>query len=83
MQLQSTLTCPACSHSGYQGRTGIYELLEVDERLRAAIHEREGEQKLRELARARGFRTLAEDGARWTASGVTSSEELVRVTRNQ
>jgi general secretion pathway protein E len=75
--------CPACSHSGYQGRTGIYELLEVDERLRTAIHEREGEQKLRELARARGFRTLNEDGARWVASGVTSPEELVRITRAQ
>jgi general secretion pathway protein E len=75
--------CPACGHSGYQGRTGIYELLEVDERLRTAIHEREGEQKLRELARARGFRTLNEDGARWVASGVTSAEELVRITRAQ
>ena len=55
----------------------------MDERLRAAIHAREGEQKLRELARAQGFRTLAEDGARWTAAGVTSAEELLRVTRNQ
>jgi len=73
--------CPACGMSGYSGRTGIYELLEVDERLRAAIHEREGEQKLRELARARGFRTLNEDGARWVAPGVTSAEELLRVTR--
>ena len=75
--------CPACSQSGYLGRTGIYELLEVDERIRSAIHEREGEQKLRELARARSFRTLNEDGQRWVASGVTSSEELVRVTRDQ
>jgi general secretion pathway protein E len=75
--------CPACGMSGYSGRTGIYELLEVDEWLRAAIHEREGEQKLRELARGRGFRTLSEDGGRWVASGVTSAEELLRVTRNQ
>jgi general secretion pathway protein E len=55
----------------------------VDERLRSAIHEGEHEQKLRELARARGFRTLAEDGARWVAAGVTSGEELLRVTRSQ
>jgi general secretion pathway protein E len=66
---------------GYEGRTGVYELLEVDEGLRAAIHAREGEQKLRELARARGFRTLHEDGARWVETGVTSGEELLRVTR--
>jgi general secretion pathway protein E len=73
--------CPSCGQVGYEGRTGVYELLEVDEGLRAAIHAREGEQKLRELARARGFRTLHEDGARWVETGVTSGEELLRVTR--
>jgi general secretion pathway protein E len=75
--------CPGCGQVGYVGRTGIYELLEIDERLRAAIHARQGEQRLRELARARGFRTLTEDGARWVAAGVTSGEELLRVTRDQ
>jgi general secretion pathway protein E len=73
--------CPGCSQVGYVGRTGIYELLEIDEGLREAIHAHEGEQKLRERARARGFRTLYEDGARWVESGVTSIEELLRVTR--
>jgi general secretion pathway protein E len=75
--------CPSCGQVGYVGRTGVYELLEVDEGLRAAIHAREGEQRLRELARARGFRTLHEDGARWVETGVTSGEELLRVTREQ
>ena len=73
--------CPACGQVGYLGRTGIYELLEIDEGLRAAIHAREGEQKLRERGRAGGFRTLHEDGARWVESGVTSVEELLRITR--
>ncbi len=73
--------CPSCGQVGYAGRTGVYELLVIDEPLRAAIHAREGEQKLRELARARGFRTLNEDGARWVETGVTSGEELLRVTR--
>ncbi len=75
--------CPACGQVGYLGRTGVYELLEIDEQLRAAIHAREGEQRLRELARQRAFRTLNEDGARWVATGVTSGEELLRVTREQ
>ena len=66
---------------GYLGRTGIYELLEINDGLRTAIHAREGEQKLRQLARAGGFRTLHEDGARWVESGVTSLEELLRITR--
>ena len=73
--------CPSCGQVGYVGRTGVYELLEIDEGLRAAIHAREGEQRLRELARAGGFRTLHEDGARWVETGVTSSEELLRVAR--
>ena len=75
--------CPGCGQVGYVGRTGIYELLEIDEGMRTAIHAREGEQKLRELARARGFRTLHEDGMRWVETGVTSMEELLRITREQ
>jgi general secretion pathway protein E len=75
--------CPKCSQTGYLGRTGIYELLEIDEALRGAIHARESEQRLRERARSSGFRTLFEDGQRWVQSGTTSSEELLRVTREQ
>jgi len=73
--------CPGCGQVGYVGRTGVYELLELDEQLRAAIHARENDARLREIARTRGFRTLNEDGARWVATGVTSAEELARVTR--
>jgi general secretion pathway protein E len=73
--------CPSCGQVGYVGRTGVYELLEIDDALRTAIHAGESEQRLRQLARARGFRTLNEDGARWVETGVTSSEELLRVTR--
>jgi general secretion pathway protein E len=75
--------CPACAQTGYLGRTGVYELFEIDERLRSAIHAGAGDHRLRELARASGFRTLSEDGARWTESGVTSPEELLRITREQ
>ena len=73
--------CPACNRSGYRGRTGIYELLTVDDELRRLIHDRESEQKLREYATARGMRSLRDDGMRWVAQGVTSLEEVVRVTR--
>jgi general secretion pathway protein E len=75
--------CPACGNTGYSGRTGIYELLLLDERLREAIHTGAGEHSLRSLARAAGFRTMAEDGERWVADGSTSAEELARVTREQ
>ena len=75
--------CPKCSQVGYLGRTGIYELLEVDETIRTAIHNRESEQKLRERALTIGFRPLSEDGRRWVKSGVTTEEELLRVTRER
>jgi general secretion pathway protein E len=75
--------CPKCSQTGYYGRTGIYELLEIDESLRAAIHALESEHRLRELAQARGFRALHEDGMRWVRAGVTSEEEVLRVTRER
>ena len=75
--------CPKCLQTGYLGRTGIYELLEIDEPMRAAIHARDSEQRLAELAAARGFRSLAEDGKRWVDAGVTSAEELLRVTRER
>ena len=73
--------CPACNHSGYRGRTGIYELLSVDDRLRRLIHDRSSEQVLREQAAAQGMRSLRDDGMRWAAEGAISLEEVVRVTR--
>ena len=73
--------CPACKHSGYRGRTGIYELLSVDDGLRRLIHDRASEQVLREYAVRQGMRSLRDDGMRWAAAGAISLEEVVRVTR--
>jgi general secretion pathway protein E len=72
--------CDACGHSGYRGRTGIYELLLVDDGLRRLIHDKSGEPALRDAAAQAGARTLAIDGARWLADGTTSLAELLRVT---
>ncbi len=72
--------CAACGNSGYRGRTGIHELFVVDERVRALIHEGAGEPRLREAASAAGMRSLHEDGLRWVAEGVTTLEEVLRVT---
>ncbi|KIO49047.1 general secretion pathway protein GspE [Nitrosospira sp. NpAV] len=73
--------CASCNHSGYRGRTGIYELLTVDNDLRRHIHDRASEQDLREYVISRGMRSLRDDGIRLVAQGVTSLEEVVRVTR--
>ena len=73
--------CPACKRTGYRGRTGIYELLMLDDDLRRLIHDRAPEQTLRGEAQQRGMRSLRDDGLRWAGQGVISLEEVVRVTR--
>lgn len=73
--------CAACNHTGYRGRTGVFELLTADDALRAAVHERASEAELRRLATGSGMRSMREDGMRWVRSGQTSLAELMRVTR--
>jgi general secretion pathway protein E len=73
--------CPECGHSGYSGRTGIYELLAVDEEMRLLIHNGANDVDIRRLAERGGMSNMRADGQRWVAAGVTSNEEIVRVTR--
>ena len=75
--------CPHCRGSGYQGRTGIHELLVVDEALRSAILQGQDAGALQQLAVHAGMDTLYEDGLRKVAAGVTSLDELMRVTQDQ
>jgi len=74
--------CDACGHSGYQGRQGIFELMTVDEPLRALIHERAPEAALREHALSAGMVPLRHSGDALVAQGVTTAEEVWRVTRD-
>jgi general secretion pathway protein E len=74
-------SCAACGNTGYQGRTGIYELLSIDDSMRTLIHDGASEGRLRDYARARGMRTIRDDGLRWVRAGATSLEEVLRVTR--
>jgi len=74
--------CPACRHTGYRGRGGIYELLTVDDSAARRVHDDLGEAALREAARAAGSRGLREDGLRLLAEGLTSVEELLSATRD-
>jgi general secretion pathway protein E len=74
--------CAACARTGFQGRTGIYELLVVDDALRQRIHERAAEGQIRAEAQALGMMTMREDGQRWVTAGLTSLDEVIRVTRD-
>jgi len=73
--------CPQCGHTGYHGRTGIYELLHVDDPLRALIHRGASDGEIRAAAEAAGMMSLREDATRWIEAGLTSQEEVLRVTR--
>ena len=74
--------CEACHHSGYHGRTGIFELLTTEDDLRALIHAQASEAELRACAQRHGMRLMREDGERLVTQGITSREELLRVTRD-
>ena len=71
--------CSHCHYTGYSGRTGIYELIEIDDELRLLIHEGSSEQQILEAARQR-YPGIQEDGRRRILAGETSIEEVLRVT---
>ena len=79
LTLYRPIGCPACTQSGYRGRTGIYELVIFDETLRRLVHDRAAEPALRKACASAGTRSLLLDGARWLTAGTTSLAELLRV----
>jgi general secretion pathway protein E len=75
--------CAECGFTGYRGRTGIFEFLKVTDEIRALILQRKDSQKLKELARQRGMRTLRQDGWLRVKEGTTTVQELLRVTQEE
>tara|TARA_R110002051_G_scaffold144694_2_gene217538 strand:+ start:15105 stop:16562 length:1458 start_codon:yes stop_codon:yes gene_type:complete len=75
--------CPHCNQSGYKGRTGIHELFVIDDEVRGIIHAGGDEQAMRVAARKHGMRSMREDGQRWITAGITTQEEILRVTRDE
>nr|WP_238946035.1 type II/IV secretion system protein [Vandammella animalimorsus] len=75
--------CEHCRGTGYKGRTGIHELMVLDEVLRRAILDGKDAAELASLAAQRGMLSLYEDGLRKVAQGLTSLEEVTRVTQDQ
>jgi len=73
--------CADCARTGYRGRTGIYEIFEVDEEVRRLIYERVPSNVLRAQAREIGMRTLREDGVRKIMAGLTTPEEVISITQ--
>jgi general secretion pathway protein E len=74
--------CEHCGHTGYQGRVGVYELLQTSDAIRAQIHNRASEAEVRAAAHAAGMQSMREDGERWLLDGTTTPAELLRVTKD-
>jgi general secretion pathway protein E len=74
--------CEVCGQTGYQGRTGVFELLIANDAIRAQIHNRAAEADIRNAALATGMSLMREDGERLVREGITTREELLRVTRD-
>lgn len=72
--------CDSCNNQGYSGRTGIYELIEVNETIRTLIHNRVSEAELFQQARQQGP-GIRDDGRERILSGATTVEEVLRVTQ--
>jgi general secretion pathway protein E len=72
--------CNACRDTGLKGRTGVYELLEVTDRIRALIHQEVDDKEIGKAARADAMMTLRECALKKLAAGQTSFDEVLRVT---
>jgi general secretion pathway protein E len=73
--------CDQCYGTGYRGRIGIFELMELKENLRSAVMRNEDASKLTAIARGNGMRNLREDGWDKIRRGVTTPDEVLRVTQ--
>jgi general secretion pathway protein E len=73
--------CPHCSGSGYSGRVGIFELMELGDEIRQLIMKNVDAASITNVARRNGMRNLREDGWLKVMSGVTTADEVMRVTQ--
>jgi len=79
--IYTPMGCAKCNHTGYVGRTGIYEVIVIDDALQTMIHDGSSEQELERSAR-KNTPGIREDGIVKILQGVTSIEEVMRVTRD-
>jgi len=75
--------CNACNGTGYRGRQGIFEMMEMDSAIRELAFNRAPISEIRDAARAGGMRNLLDDGKIKIQNGITTPEELVRITQTE
>jgi len=75
--------CPACTQTGYRGRTGIHELLVLDDEVRRLIGSKSDAAAIRQAAVSRGMVLLKEEAAEKIFAGITTTEEVMRMTQQE
>jgi general secretion pathway protein E len=75
--------CPACANTGYRGRAGIFEIMIVDDGIRAMVSRNTDAKTIKKEATGKGMGTLRADGARKVLSGITSVAEVLRATEEE
>jgi general secretion pathway protein E len=80
-QIAVGMGCSFCFETGYVGRTAIYEILTITEAVREGVLARQGAATIKDKAMAQGLKTLRMDGARKVIEGLTTVEEVLRVTQ--
>jgi type II secretory ATPase GspE/PulE/Tfp pilus assembly ATPase PilB-like protein len=75
--------CDACSYTGYAGRVGIYEVLELSRTLRDLVLTHASAERIKAAAEKEGFRTMVTDGVAKVLAGTTTIAEILRTTRNE
>ena len=75
--------CERCTNTGYLGRAGIYELLVIDDDIRALIMKETDSNTIKAMAVKRGMKTLRQDGAGKVMAGITTVDEVIRVTQRE
>jgi type IV pilus assembly protein PilB len=74
--------CPVCGGSGFKGRVGVYEILVMDEEIKKLVAEKISGEEIKKVARAKGMTTMLEDGAAKVFQGITTFDEVLRVTQD-
>ncbi len=75
--------CPKCSHTGYKGRIGIFELMMVDDAIRSRITAKSPREEIKKQAEAIGIVSLKADGLQKAKEGITTVEEVLRLTQEE
>ncbi len=72
--------CKVCANTGFRGRVGVFEILEMDEKIKDLIIKNASSDEIEKIARKQGMTTILEDGVSKVLTGVTTIEEIIRVT---